>query len=215
MGASDIDAAREALMRQIRARHPRFGAAVIADARVTAHYRGERSEFRSNGDAALQALRLIWQSDAFLAQVFYRAKARMQAMGVPLLPRIAHRLAMALGQVTIGDPVVVEPGVYLLHGQVVIDGITEIHTGVTIGPFVTIGLRHGDVFGPTVGPDAHIGSGAKVLGRITVGSEAQIGANAVVLEDVPDGATVVGVPAKSPGNFAPIDAQETTGGPGQ
>ena len=30
------------------------------------------------------------QADAFLAQVAYRAKARMQALGVPLLPRIAH-----------------------------------------------------------------------------------------------------------------------------
>jgi serine acetyltransferase len=35
-----------------------------------------------------------------------------------------------------------------------------------------------------------------VLGPITVGNHAQIGANAVVLADVPDFATVVGVPAR-------------------
>ena len=84
-------------------------------------------------------------SDAFLAQALYRVKARLQALGVPVLPRIAHRLAMALAQVSIGDPVVVHPGVYIVHGQVVIDGLVEIHSGATICPWVTIGLRAGDV----------------------------------------------------------------------
>ncbi len=71
----------------------------------------------------------------------YRAKARLQALGIPLLPRLAHRLAMVAGQVSIGDPVVMSPGVYLVHGQVVIDGITEIRSNVVISPWVTIGLR--------------------------------------------------------------------------
>jgi serine O-acetyltransferase len=190
-GATD----RESLMREIRSRHPGFCAAVVADARVTAHFRGERSEFRSRADTVLQVLRLIWQSDAFGAQVLYRAKARMQARGIPLLPRLAHRLAISQGQVVIGDPVVVSPGVYLLHGQVVIDGLTEIGTGVTIAPFVTIGLRQGEIVGPTVGDHVSIGTGAKVLGNLRVGDGAQIGANAVVIADVEPGATVVGVHA--------------------
>jgi serine O-acetyltransferase len=41
-----------------------------------------------------------------------------------------------------------------------------------------------------------IGTGAKILGPIKVGNNAVVGANAVVLEDVPDGAVVVGVPAR-------------------
>ena len=196
---------RESLMRERRSRHPAFGEALVADAKATALYRGERHEFRSRLDLAIQILRLAWQSDAFLAQAFYRAKARMQALGIPILPRIAHRLAMITGQVAIGDPVIVHPGIYLLHGQVVIDGLTEVHSGVTIAPFVTLGLRHGEIVGPTIGPHAQIGSGAKVVGRVTVGARAQIGANAVVLEDVPEGATVVGVPAKPAGSVRAID----------
>ena len=207
---SEAGLSRESLMSEIRSRHPAFLAAVLEDARVTALYRGERYEFRSGTDATLQALRLAWQSDAFLAQVFYRAKARMQALGVPLLPRLAHRLAMSFGQVAIGDPVVMEPGVYLLHGQVVIDGITEVHAGTTIAPFVTIGLRQGELRGPVVKSNTHVGTGARVLGRITVGPNAQIGANAVVISDVPEGATVVGVPAETPGNFSPIDSEATS-----
>jgi len=186
-------------MREIRSRHPRFWQAVVADARVTARFRGERCEFTSRPESALQVIRLVVRADAFLAQVAYRAKARLQALGVPVLPRIAHWIAMVTAQVSIGDPVVVHPGVYIVHGQVVVDGIAEIHTGAVLFPFVTVGLIGPELIGPTIGPRAQIGSGAKVLGRVRVGADARVGANAVVLADVPDGATAVGVPARAAG----------------
>lgn len=182
--------------RAIRARHPRLGEALVADACATALYRGERHEFRSRIDAAAQMARLALVSDAFLAQALYRLKARLQALGVPILPRIAHRLAMASAQISIGDPVVMAPGVYFLHGQVVVDGLVEIGTGVTIAPFVTIGLRAGDVRGATIERDVSIGTGAKVIGGVRIGAGARIGANSVVVDDVPAGATVVGAPAR-------------------
>ena len=42
-----------------------------------------------------------------------------------------------------------------------------------------------------------VGSGAQIIGPITVGERARVGANAVVMEDVPAGATMVGVKARS------------------
>jgi serine acetyltransferase len=181
----------------IRSRHPGFREAVVADARITAQHRFERHQFRSPLDTVLQVLRLMWVSDAFLAQALYRLKAALQRRGVPLVPRLAHKLAMATGQVSIGDPVVMEPGVYIVHGQLVIDGITQVGRGTIISPFVTIGLRAGDLGGPTIGPNAAIGTGAKVLGDVEIGAGAQIGANAVVIDDVAAGTTVVGVPARA------------------
>jgi serine O-acetyltransferase len=188
---------KRALERAVRAKHPRFWEAVLADAKVTAGFRGERGKFHSQADAVAQALRLMAVSDAFLAQAAYRAKARMQALGIPVLPRIAHRVAMVTAQVSIGDPVVVHPGVYLPHGQVVVDGLVEIHSGAILMPWVTLGLIGPDLIGPTIGPGARIGTGAKVLGRVQVGEGARVGANAVVLEDVPANATAVGVPART------------------
>ena len=188
--------ARAAFWRERRARHPRLREALLADAAVTARHRGERDVFRTRLDAAAQVVRLAWTSDAFLAQALYRAKARLQALGVPLAPRVAHRLAMALGQVSIGDPVVVHPGVYVVHGQVVVDGLTEIGPGAVLAPFVTIGLRAGDLRGPTLERDVHVGTGARVIGPVRVGAAATIGANAVVVDDVAPGATVVGAPAR-------------------
>ena len=187
---------RNGWRREIRRRHPRWVEAVVADARVTAAHRGERFEFRSRLDGLVQAVRLAVVSDAFLAQALYRLKARCQALRIPIVPTLAHHLALMTGQVSIGDPVVIEPGVYLLHGQVVIDGLVEIARGTTIAPFVTIGLVAGQLRGPTIEHHVHIGTGAKILGPVTVGVHATVGANAVVIRDVPSRATVVGVPAR-------------------
>jgi len=60
---------------------------------------------------------------------------------------------------------------------------------------VTIGM--GQMEGvPIIGGHVDIGAGAKILGGIRIGDHAKIGANSVVLQDVPDGATAVGIPAK-------------------
>jgi serine O-acetyltransferase len=62
------------------------------------------------------------------------------------------------------------------HGQVVADGLVEIHSGVDIAPFVTIGLGAGDVRGPTIERDVSIGTGAKLIGPVTIGAGARVGA---------------------------------------
>jgi acetyltransferase EpsM len=46
------------------------------------------------------------------------------------------------------------------------------------------------------GEGSHVGAGATVIQGITIGKWCTIGAGAVVIKDVPDYATVVGVPAK-------------------
>ena len=181
---------------EVRSKHPTILRALLADAKVSSAYRAEPVDFDSRLAALKQVIRLLWVSDAFLAQTFYRLKARLQSLGVPFLPRIAHRLAMATAQVCIGDPVVVHPGVYIAHGQVVIDGFVEVGAGTVLFPWVTVGLVAGNWEGPTIEPGVHIGTGAKVLGPVTLGTEAQIGANAVVLSDVPPRAIAVGVPAR-------------------
>jgi serine O-acetyltransferase len=89
-----------------------------------------------------------------------------------------------------------------------------IHVDAEIGPNclifqqVTLGALRGGV--PKLGGHVDVGAGAKILGAIRIGDDVLIGANAVVLEDVPAGATAVGIPAvpvrcraeQSPGSVA-------------
>ncbi len=180
----------------LRGRYPSFVDAVRGDARATAMGRGDRHEYTSTFDLWTQVVRLCVVTDAFLAVVAYRAKTECLKHRIPLLPRLLHRLAMISAQVSIGDPVVIEPGLCLPHGMVVIDGMTHLAKNVTLSPWVTIGLLAPDFVGPTIGAGSRIGTGAKVLGPITLGTDVKVGANSVVMSDVADGATAVGAPAR-------------------
>ena len=63
------------------------------------------------------------------------------------------------------------------------------------------GKRH-----PTIGDGVIVSLGAAILGPIYVGAGARIGANAVVTKDVPEGATMLGIPAKP----TPVEVKPAT-----
>ena len=135
-----------ALLTALRSGHPKFLAALIADS-GRGRERGERYEFGSTFDALVQALRLMRLSKPFFALALYRLKTRSQALRIPVVPRLAHRWAMTSAQLCIGDPVIMEPGVYIPHGQVVIDGIVRGAPASRSSPRVTVGLKAGIMHG--------------------------------------------------------------------
>ncbi|HOK27926.1 MAG TPA: acyltransferase, partial [Methanomassiliicoccaceae archaeon] len=90
-----------------------------------------------------------------------------------------------------------------------VEAFAFIPTGVTIGNEVFIGPHvcftndlHPRAVGdweitPTVVKDgASIGAGSVIVCGVTIGEGAMVGAGSVVTRDVPDGATVVGNPAR-------------------
>jgi UDP-2-acetamido-3-amino-2,3-dideoxy-glucuronate N-acetyltransferase len=99
--------------------------------------------------------------------------------------------------VIIGDRVTVKSGVQLWDGL-------RIEDDVFIGPNVTFtndpfprSKRYPAAFlVTTVKTGASIGGGATILPGITIGRSAIIGAGAVVTKSVPDGAVVIGNPAR-------------------
>lgn len=88
---------------------------------------------------------------------------------------------------------------FIDHGSGVVIGETaEVGDDVTLYHGVTLGgtawskgKRH-----PTLGNGVVVGAGAKILGPITLGHHVKVGANSVVIRNVPERATVVGIPAK-------------------
>lgn len=109
---------------------------------------------------------------------------------------------------------VIDPGAQLAAGvQVLAGAIVNVGAQLHEGALINTGaiVEHDTVVGAhahiapgavlaggvRVGEDAHVGLGARVIQGITVGAGSVIGAGAVVIRDVPDGATVVGVPARA------------------
>src|SRR5882724_9156099 len=90
-------------------------------------------------------------------------------------------------------------GLYISHfGNIIVHPDTIMGERCSLSQGVTIGVLGGDGPGvPRIGSDVYIGAGAKILGPVTIGDGAIIGANAVVIDDVPAGATAVGVPARN------------------
>jgi acetyltransferase-like isoleucine patch superfamily enzyme len=107
----------------------------------------------------------------------------------------AHTLVE--GDVVIGNNVTVKSGVFLWDG-------TRIEDNVFIGPnatFTNDPMPRSKVYpeafqGITVKAGASIGANATLLPGITIGRNAMVGAGAVVTRDVPEGAVVVGNPAR-------------------
>ena len=93
----------------------------------------------------------------------------------------------------IGKRLVIDHGMGIVIGETAeIGDDCLIYHGVTLGGTgKDVGKRH-----PTLGNNVMVGAGAKVLGPFRVGNNARIAANAVVLREVPDNATVVGVPGR-------------------
>ncbi|HEY0445444.1 MAG TPA: serine O-acetyltransferase EpsC [Allosphingosinicella sp.] len=117
------------------------------------------------------------------------------------LARFVNHFSRFLTAIDIHPGAVIGRNFFIDHGFTVIGESAEIGDGVTIYQNVTLGgtnpaggepgKRH-----PTLCDGVIIGSGAQVLGPITVGPRARIGANAVVTRDVPEGATMIGIPAR-------------------
>ena len=140
-----------------------------------------------------------------------------------LIARMLSQFSRFLTGIEIHPAAKIGKNLFIDHGMGVVIGETsEIGDNVTIYHAVTLGgsspsidserQRH-EKRHPTVGNDVVIGSGAQIIGPIKVGNNSRIAANAVVVKDVPENATMVGIPAKAvklenKGSFKPYGVDD-------
>ena len=122
--------------------------------------------------------------------------------GLFFLARLVNHIARFLTAIDIHPGAEIGRHLFIDHGFTVIGETARIGDNVTIYQNVTLGGTNpsngiGGKRHPTLLDNVIVGSGAQILGPIVVGQRARIGANAVVTDDVPEGATMVGVKARS------------------
>lgn len=118
------------------------------------------------------------------------------------LARLVNHISRWLTSIDIHPGAKIGKNLFIDHGFTVIGETADIGDNVTLYQCVTLGgtdpangvggKRH-----PTLSDDVIVGSGAQILGPIIVHPRARVGANAVVTKDVPEGAVMVGIPARS------------------
>jgi serine O-acetyltransferase len=118
------------------------------------------------------------------------------------LARLVNHLSRWLTAIDIHPGAKIGRNFFIDHGFTVIGETCDIGDNVTIYQCVTLGGTNptngvGGKRHPTLCDNVIIGSGAQVIGPITVGERARVGANAVVTDDVPEGATMIGLKARS------------------
>ncbi len=173
--------------------------------------------------AAKSTLSIILTYPGVKAVFFYRIANFFHLAGFHLLAKIISQLIRFFTGIEIHPGAKIGKNLFIDHGMGVVIGETsEIGNNVTIYHAVTLGgispsidserQRH-EKRHPTIGDDVVIGSGAQIIGPIKVGNGSRIAANAVVVNDVPEGSTMVGVPAKviksgNKGNFRPYGVDQ-------
>ncbi len=118
------------------------------------------------------------------------------------LARFVNHFSRALTAIDIHPGATIGKNFFIDHGFTVIGETAEIGDNVTIYQCVTLGGSNptngkGGKRHPTLRDNVIIGSGAQIIGPIVVGERARVGANAVVTDDVPAGATMIGLKARS------------------
>ena len=173
--------------------------------------------------AAKSILSIILTYPGVKAVFFHQISNFFYKAGFDLIARIISQTIRFFTGIEIHPGAKIGKNLFIDHGMGVVIGETsEIGENVTIYHNVTLGgsspsidserQRH-EKRHPTIGNDVVIGSGAQIIGPIKVGNNSRIAANAVVVKDVPENATMVGIPARAvklenKGSFRPYGVDD-------
>ncbi len=173
--------------------------------------------------AAKSLLSIILTYPGVKAVFFHQISKFFYKAGFDLIARVISQTVRFFTGIEIHPGAKLGKNLFIDHGMGVVIGETsEVGDNVTIYHAVTLGgsspsidsekQRH-EKRHPTIGHDVVIGSGAQIIGPVKVGNNSRIAANAVVVKDVPENATMVGIPAKAvkldnKGNFRPYGVDD-------
>ena len=144
------------------------------------------------------AFRLFFLTGGF--QFVFCRRVQDMVCKVPVIGRPIRRVLWWMTCMIFGSEIAIDAtvggGLYIPHPYGIVLGAATIGRNVTILQHVTIGRRaRGETADPVIEDGVYLAAGAVIIGSIVVGENARVGANSVLLQDLPAGATAVGIPA--------------------
>ena len=160
---------------------------IASDLRAKAEWCYEGSSWKS--------LLKTMMTDGTAAMVWYRLMQWAHRWRLVPLEMVFNKCNAVFCNCIIGRGAEFGPRFVLIHSTgVVINGSVRAGSNLRVEHQVTIGAEGRQ--SPVLGDHVFLGAGAKIVGPVTIGDDVRIGANAVVVNDIPSGATAVGIPAK-------------------
>jgi serine O-acetyltransferase len=176
--------------------------------------RDEIDATRARDPAARSTLEVVFCYPGFQVLLFHRMANWLWRHRCYFLGRFVAHVGRVLTAIDIHPAATIGKRLFIDHGIGVVIGETAeigddctIYQGVTLGGTRPTADQAGHKRHPTIGNHVIISSNAQILGPFKVGDGARIGAAAVVLKEVPEGATMVGNPARQVTRHTPGEAR--------
>jgi len=168
--------------------------------------REEIDSMMTRDPASRSRMEIVLCYPGFQAVAIHRLSSKLWQSNWRLLARWLSQMGRWMTGIEIHPGARIGSNFFIDHGMGVVIGETAeigdnvtLYQGVTLGgvaPSVDSEAQRDQKRHPTLSDCVIVGSGAQVLGPIVVGRGARIGANAVVTKEVPECATVVGIPGR-------------------
>lgn len=148
--------------------------------------------------------RTTFFNHCFAYTFWLRIAAKEKGLIAKIARKILYKLSKQYGM-QIPCETSIGYGLYIGHGiGIVVNSTAIIGNNCNLSQFTTIGANDGRA--AVVGDNVYIGPSVCLVENVVIGNNVTIGAGAVVVKDVPNDATVAGVPAKiisykSPGRY--------------
>lgn len=173
------------------------------------HWRALRADFarfRSQGYSG-------WGSEGFWVLTVYRSQRALKSARpawlwapVSAILLVLAKILSVVTHIGIDENAQIGPGLLIPHsGPIRIHGSSKIGADCCLSHVCTIGAGP-NPGGAIIGDHVWIGCHSSIIGAVTIGDGATIASNSLVINNVPAGATAIGVPARiitGTGNVAP------------
>lgn len=139
-------------------------------------------------------MKLFWGRNHCFSYCFYLRLCSVKNIFYPFAWIMHSHLSKKYG-LQINPKTKIGYGLYIGHGiGIVINPTAIIGNNCNLSQFTTIGSNEGRA--AVIGDNVYIGPSVCIVENVRIGDNVTIGAGAVVTKDIPENATVAGVPAK-------------------